>query len=575
MGPRSNNSLRSRPDTVRGADKEDEPHETTYPCVALRGHDAVRVGGCADGRGYGIRAGRAREETRGQRSQSAGRDRVANPGSRNPDAHGGVSRGDAELQRQRARGLRRRPDIGTEDRVRREPHGHVEPARSAARRRPTQRWGEDAYRVHRQGDRADRRGEQRLRDGAATRRRGPDHRALRQGPRYEAAARNAPGEPAACGADGARTVGRLRGKDEHRRCSVASPRRAQRQRGFPGLGGRRCHARASACRDHLQEGQGRAAVPGAAVRVEFRAGDRGFNVPGHAASRRAEGCVRSAAPAHLGDGSQTVWGQGSQVMKITSWRGVGTTLVATVFVLGLVSAVDAQRGGRGGGGRGGQGGGEGGGYSRGGTASGGGFSGGGSAQGGGQRGGGASVQAGGGQRQPAPSQQSQVGDSRSDAQQGRQESQGQRQDSVSQNQDQRQGTSSQNQAARQSTATQVQNTRVSTVNNYAGSGGCHNCSNWDSGDAAAGFVAGAAVVGVMGAAASQPAPTTTVVTVAEPVAPPPPAPAAAPAPVAPPCNVAPVPISGVPYYKCGATWYTAGYASTGVVYMPVPPPQGS
>src|SRR5207244_11479461 len=71
----------------------------------------------------------------------------ANPGSRNPDAHGGVSRGDAELQRQRARGLRRRPDIGTEDRVRREPHGHVEPARSAARRRPTQRWRSEERRV--------------------------------------------------------------------------------------------------------------------------------------------------------------------------------------------------------------------------------------------------------------------------------------------------------------------------------------------------------------------------------------------------------------------------------------------
>ena len=33
------------------------------------------------------------------------------------------------------------------------------------------------------------------------------------------------------------------------------------------------------------------------------------------------------------------------------------------------------------------------------------------------------------------------------------------------------------------------------------------------------------------------------------------------APVAPPCDVAPIPVSGVPYYKCGATWYTAGYAS--------------
>jgi hypothetical protein len=63
-------------------------------------------------------------------------------------------------------------------------------------------------------------------------------------------------------------------------------------------------------------------------------------------------------------------------------------------------------------------------------------------------------------------------------------------------------------------------------------------------------------------AASQPQTTTVVVA------------APAPAPVAPPCNVAPVPVSGAPYYKCGATWYTAGYASTGVVYMPVPPPPG-
>jgi hypothetical protein len=68
----------------------------------------------------------------------------------------------------------------------------------------------------------------------------------------------------------------------------------------------------------------------------------------------------------------------------------------------------------------------------------------------------------------------------------------------------------------------------------------------------------------MVAAASQPA-TTTIVTTA---------PAPAPAPVAPPCNVAPVPVSGVPYYMCGATWYTAGYGSAGVVYMPVPPPPG-
>jgi hypothetical protein len=112
----------------------------------------------------------------------------------------------------------------------------------------------------------------------------------------------------------------------------------------------------------------------------------------------------------------------------------------------------------------------------------------------------------------------------------------------------------------------VQSTRSSTVtnvqSNYYGGSGCYNCSNWDSGDAAAGFVAGAIVGGAVVAAASTPTTTTVVTTVP------------APAPLAPPCNIAPVPVSGVPYYKCGATWYTAGYASSGVVYMPVPPPPG-
>ena len=107
----------------------------------------------------------------------------------------------------------------------------------------------------------------------------------------------------------------------------------------------------------------------------------------------------------------------------------------------------------------------------------------------------------------------------------------------------------------------MQNTRSQTAqnmqNNYQGGSSCYNC-GWDSGDAAAGFVAGAVVAGAV-AAASTP---TTVVTTA-----PPPQ-------VAPPCNVAPIPVSGVPYYKCGATWYTAGYGSAGVVYMPVSPPPG-
>src|SRR5258708_6562862 len=149
-------------------------------------------------------------------------------------------------------------------------------------------------------------------------------------------------------------------------------------------------------------------------------------------------------------------------MKVTSWRGVGTGLVAGVFILGLVSEVDAQRGGRGGGGR------QGGGGSAAAAGGGGGFSRGGSGAGGG-------VASGGG-----------------------------------------------------------------------GAGG------------------GGAAVG--GAPA-----TTTVVAPAPAYAP---AYAPAPAPVAPPCDVAPIPVSGVPYYKCGATWYTAGYASSGVVYMPVPPPSG-
>lgn len=171
-----------------------------------------------------------------------------------------------------------------------------------------------------------------------------------------------------------------------------------------------------------------------------------------------------------------------------------------------------------------------------------------------------------GATQPAAAGQRQ--DQRQDAgaqrQDGRQESQGQRQDSTAQRQDSRQDTSSQNQSQRQSTAQQMQSTRSTNVTNIQSNyhGGCYNCGDWDNHDAAAGFVVGAIVGGAV-VAASQPA-TTTVVT----TAPPPPAPAA------PPCNVAPIPVSGVPYYKCGATWYTAGYAANGVVYMPVPPPPG-
>jgi len=123
------------------------------------------------------------------------------------------------------------------------------------------------------------------------------------------------------------------------------------------------------------------------------------------------------------------------------------------------------------------------------------------------------------------------------------------------NQGQRQDAAAGRQSSRQDAASGRQSNRQDAANDYYGSGGCHNC--WDGAAVAAGVVAGAVVAG---AAASASQPTTYV--------------NQAPQQVAPPCNVAPIPVSGVPYYKCGATWFTAGYGSAGVVYMPVPPPQG-
>ncbi|AXF11193.1 hypothetical protein CUJ91_25215 [Paraburkholderia graminis] len=110
----------------------------------------------------------------------------------------------------------------------------------------------------------------------------------------------------------------------------------------------------------------------------------------------------------------------------------------------------------------------------------------------------------------------------------------------------------------------MQNTRANTVSNVQSNyhGDCNNCSNsdWDGGSAAVGFVAGAMVVGATAAATAPPPATAAVV--------------AAPAPVAPPCNVAPIAVNEVPYYKCGATWFATGYGSGGVVYTQVPPPPG-
>jgi hypothetical protein len=39
--------------------------------------------------------------------------------------------------------------------------------------------------------------------------------------------------------------------------------------------------------------------------------------------------------------------------------------------------------------------------------------------------------------------------------------------------------------------------------------------------------------------------------------------------------VAPVAVSGASYYKCGATWYTAGYGNGGVSYVQVAAPPGN
>jgi hypothetical protein len=135
---------------------------------------------------------------------------------------------------------------------------------------------------------------------------------------------------------------------------------------------------------------------------------------------------------------------------------------------------------------------------------------------------------------------------------------------VSQNQSQRQATASQNQADRQAAAQAAQSDRQAAASDMHEH--YHDDDDWDNGAA---FVGGAIVGGAMVAATTPPTyyPSTTYVTTEA-------APAPTPAYVRPPCNVAPIEVSGVPYYNCGKTWYTEGYASSGPVYMPVPPPPG-
>lgn len=214
-------------------------------------------------------------------------------------------------------------------------------------------------------------------------------------------------------------------------------------------------------------------------------------------------------------------------MTNSLWSDAAAVLIAGYVLVGVANEVGAARDGERS-------------FSRGGAASGGGLS-----QGGGQR-------------------QAQASTSRSGTQQARQApaagAREDRQQHQSERQSSRQQQQSEMQGSRQQHQSQVQSNRQQAAEDYGPRGYYHGNSSWDSGDAAAGFVVGAVVGAAATSAGGAP---TTVVTQA-------PAPAA----VGPPCNVAPIPVSGVPYYKCGATWYTAGYDSTGVVYMPVPPPAG-
>jgi hypothetical protein len=41
-----------------------------------------------------------------------------------------------------------------------------------------------------------------------------------------------------------------------------------------------------------------------------------------------------------------------------------------------------------------------------------------------------------------------------------------------------------------------------------------------------------------------------------------------------PCTPNTAVVQGVTYYQCGSSWYTQAYGSSGVMYMPVPPPAG-
>ena len=335
-------------------------------------------------------------------------------------------------------------------------------------------------------------------------------------------------------------------------------------------------AAAAACRDHLQEGQGRAAVLGAVFRLESRARDRGLDVPGEAAGRGAEGRVRGAASARIA-------GERASRLRIKepSDEDHGMAWCRDGSRRGRFHPGPRQRGGCAERGRGGGGGG-------------------GAAQGGG---GAAQVAAasraaaprragdfsGGGRSSSAPAaaDSSRRGErsarpgaarAQSSAQQGRQGAQASAQQSRQKSRasarmrpartrpSARQATS-QNQTQRQSTATQMQRhpvvdreptyrttTRRQRLLQLLELGQRRR----------GGRLRGRGNRRRRGGRrASQPPPTTVVTR-----------PAPAPAAVAPPCNVAPVPVSGVPYYKCGATWYTAGYASSGVVYMPVPPPPG-
>ncbi len=102
---------------------------------------------------------------------------------------------------------------------------------------------------------------------------------------------------------------------------------------------------------------------------------------------------------------------------------------------------------------------------------------------------------------------------------------------------------------------------------YHGGYYVHDNDNWDDGEVAATAI-GAAAIGAVGgyaAGASSSGTTNTSQTVVY-TAPPPSGIASL------PCNPTTTVVGGATYFRCGGTWYTQAYGSSGVIFIAVPAP---